>query len=381
MAKIPSLLSGMISGSLAAACFVTSPALAGGTVEFDDGKWVSVGGGLRTNFNSVDVSRSGGFTSMADRGKDFRVESVRLYTSGKIHENIDFVFNTDAATDNDANAQNDIESLVVLDAIVQFHFSDMFNVWVGRHLPPSDRSNLSGPFFINAWNFPVVSFFPAKIAGRDDGISVWGQRDGGKFKYQVGFYEGQENGTTADDSVLAAGRVVLNLWDPEPGYYNASTYYGAKDILAFGLTFQSQADFTGTSPNTGDFSAFNIDGLWEKKLANGAVGTVEGAYYSYGYDNVGTGDQTGYFILGSYLLAERTGLGRLQPLIRYQFLETDGLGGNPSTEREVLDIGVNYIIDGHNARIAFNYQTDETTVGGTTTDDADALVVGFQLQI
>ncbi len=35
-------------------------------------------------------------------------------------------------------------------------------------------------------------------------------------------------------------RLVANLLDPEPGYYNASTYYGEKNIAAIGFSLTDQ---------------------------------------------------------------------------------------------------------------------------------------------
>src|SRR5690349_24201303 len=36
-------------------------------------------------------------------------------------------------------------------AVAQFSFSDKFNIWAGRFLPPSDRANLYGPYYSNHW--------------------------------------------------------------------------------------------------------------------------------------------------------------------------------------------------------------------------------------
>lgn len=367
------IMSNVVTVALAA---MAPAAMAGGKVDFGNGKSVSVGGGMRTSFTSVDKAAPNG----TDDSKDFQVDSVRLYVNGGLSKNIGFTFNTDASTDNNTATEN--EHIVVLDAIAQFSFSDMFNVWVGRHLPPSDRSNLSGPYYLNAWSFPIAQAFPAKTAGRDDGVSVWGQQDGGRFKYQFGLYEGVEGGSTGPnqkDSNLMAGRLTLNLWDPEPGYYNASTYYGAKNILAFGVVYQMQADAVGTSTSAGDFSGMSVDGLMEKKLGNGAVATFEGAFYSYEYDNKAQ-DMTGYFVLGSYLLPQKMGMGQWQPMARFQFVEEEALGASPKEETTKIDIGVNYIIEGHDARISFAFDDSETKVGSTTTDSS-GFSVGVQLQI
>ncbi|VAW84573.1 FmdC precursor [hydrothermal vent metagenome] len=362
----------MVACALAAGSTIllAPSAFAGGKIEIDDTKWVSAGAGLRTSMNSVENAAPSG----SDRSTDLQIDNVRLYFNGQIHENVSFTFNTNASTDN--NGANDVEDLVVLDVIAKFSFSDMFNVWMGRHLPPSDRSTLSGPFYLNAWSFPIAQKYPAKIGGRDDGVSVWG--DSGMFKYQVGIYEGTETASNQKDKTLLASRFTLNLWDPEPGYGNSSTYYGAKDILAFGFVYQSQADSQGTVTDAGDFTGMSLDALFEKKMAGGVV-TAEAAYYSYDYDNK-SGDSNGYFVLGSYLFGNNMGMGKLQPMLRYQSVEVDGLGGAMGTDTEQLDVGLNYIIDGHNARISLVYEANEETTGGTSTD-TNAIRLGVQLQM
>ena len=107
--------------------------------------------------------------------------------------------------------------------------TDAFNVWLGRLLPPSDRANLDGPFYLLNLDFPFVSAFPAIFAGRDDGGAIWGELLDKHFKYQVGVFNGVrgKDSPNRKDSVLLAARLVYNFLDPEPGYYNASTYYGS----------------------------------------------------------------------------------------------------------------------------------------------------------
>ena len=169
------------SMSLTTALVSVPAAHAGATMKIDDTKWVSLGAGLRTSFES----REDGAPDGTSRSKEFELESIRLYMGGQIHENIKFTFNTERQ----ANSE-----LRVLDAIAQFEFSDMFNIWMGRLLPPSDRSNLDGPYYLSTWDFPLVQRYPALFAGRDDGVALWGQQDGGKFKYQVGAFQGRDGG-------------------------------------------------------------------------------------------------------------------------------------------------------------------------------------------
>ncbi|MCB1877131.1 MAG: hypothetical protein KDH88_14240 [Chromatiales bacterium] len=349
-------------------------ASAGATLKIDETKWVSIGAGLRTSFNSFEDSAPSG----SDDSKDFLLDSIRLYLSGQIHEYIKLTFNTE---------RRDDEDIRVLDAIAQFEFSPGFNIWAGRFLPPSDRANLSGPYYANSWNFPLVQAYPAVFAGRDDGVALWGETTLGsiQFKYAGGAFQGCadsnpcDTGANDEDSLLYAGRVVFNFWDPEPGYYNASTYYGAKDILAVGMAAMSQSDAVGTPGDAKDFFGYNIDLLMEKKLSNSGVVSLEGAYYDYDLDDATTtgglvqGD--GYYVLGAYLLPGKVGIGQLQPHARYQSLDLDS-----GVETEQWEIGLNYIIDGHNARVSFTYGEREVDAPGGDTD-TDFFQVGLQLQI
>ena len=339
-----------------------SAAQAGGTIKIDDTRWISIGAGLRTSFNSVEDGAASG----NDRSKDFELDSIRLYVNGQAHKNIKFTFNTERQGDS---------TVRVLDGIARFEFSDLVNVWAGRFLPPSDRSNLSGPYYLATWDFPFVQNYPAIFAGRDDGAALWGQTGGGKFKYQVGAFEGRTGGSNRSDSLLYAARATVNFWDPEPGYYNDSTYYGAKEVLAVGLVLMSQSNGAGTAAKPGDFTGWNLDVLMEKKLGADVL-SLEGAYYKYDLDGVPDASLVqgdGFFGQVSYLFGGKVGMGKLQPQVRYQKLDVDG-----AASHKRYDIGLNYIIDGHNARVSVIYANDDR---GGLTKDSNIIRVGMQLQI
>jgi hypothetical protein len=326
--------------------------------------------GLRTSFNTVEDAAP----NNSSWSKDFSLDSFRFYMSGQILEPVTFEFNTDY------DGAGTSERIRVLDAVLKFHFSDYLGVWAGRFLPPSDRSNLSGLYFLNSWDFPFVQKYPAIFAGRDNGAAIWGQVGGGQFKYQLGAFEGRGDttgGPNQSDELLYAGRLTLNLWDPEPGYYNSSTYYGAMNVLAIGLVGMVQNDSVGTASTPGRFGGWNLDLLAERNLGNLGVATIEGAYYNYDNEGVAAEGQ-GYFALASYLLPNKMGAGKfqgqLQPLVRYQGFQNKG----PSIgHQDRLDIGLSYILNGHNARMTVNYAIDDPASG----PDKDIFTIGLQFQI
>jgi hypothetical protein len=323
------------------------------------GVGLRVGGGLDT---------STGTTSGDSLG--INTLDVRPYISGQVHPLLKFEGNLDLNN-------GDQGRIHVLDAVAKFEPDDLFNVWFGRFLPPSDRANLSGPYYQNAWNFPTgVNGYPSIYAGRDDGAAIWGQLEKGKVKYQAGVFT-LGTGTPTSEA-LYAGRLVLNLLDPEPGYYNSSTYYGTKDVLALGGAVQYQklgaATFIGTGPGGApifardDLLAFNLDLLFEKRLAWADTLTLEGAYYNFNKGAQGWS----WYALASYLFATKVAFGQLQPMVRWQqFTATSG--GDPV---RTLDAGLNYIIDGHNTRFAFAVQNRNPPTAPSTT----SYQLGIQFQ-
>ena len=350
---------------------------AGGTIKVDDTHSLNIGMGLRSSFNMI----KNGAPDGTSRSKDFKLDDARLYVSGQLHELVTFELNTETQTTSDPAAT---ESIRVLDAVLKFGFSDYFNIWFGRFLPPSDRSNLSGPFYLNGWNFPgIVQRYPFIFAGRDDGAAIWGQIGKGFFKYQVGAFQGQgafTGGPNQKEDLLYAARLTLNLWDPEPGYYNSSTYYGSMNVLALGLVAMTQKGAVGTLATPGDFTGWSVDLLAERNLGSAGVPTFEAAYYHYDNDGL-TPEGKGYFALVSYLLPMKIGAGslqgQLQPLVRYQKFENDGPLTGDQTQ---MDVGVGYIINGHNARITANYFTGkDKTVAGAPSIDGFQLGLQFQL--
>lgn len=295
---------------------------------------------------------------------------LRPYISGQVNRYMKFEGNLDS------EATNNIR---VLDALLKFEFSDYANIWVGHFLPPSDRANLSGPYYRNTWSGTGgVNAYPAEFAGRDDGLAYWGQYGGGVVKWQLGFFHMGDGGSP---DPRFAGRVTVNLFDPEPGYYNSSTYYGTKNILAFGAALQHEPAPQGQDDDAAN-TMWSLDALWEKNF--GGVGTVdvEGAFYDFD----GRDEGKSFFLLGSFLFPEKVGIGQFQPVLQLQYL-TWGAGdtrnGVPAPDDSSLlsiDAGLQYIINGHNARLAATLRYNSQSVGDADADTDTVIVLGAQIQ-
>ena len=299
-----------------------------------DGPTVSLGAGMRTSFTHT----------APDSGNDtdnFTLDSARIYINGSVTDNIKFTFNTEYT-----GSTNLVQ---IMDAIGRFEINDMFNIWAGRFLPPSDRANLYGPYYANnvkPYVDGVADFYPTVAVGRDNGVAYWGQF--GPVKVSVGAFDGPS--ATSSTSVLGAARVMVDIWDPEPGYYLNGTYYGDKDILAFGVATQIQAGNKASS----------IDGLMEKKLGTAGTLSVEAEYQK--DEDLVAGNNHGYYGLVSFLFPAEIGIGKLQPLVKYG---EKTYVGTSDVKLKTTEVDLNYIIKAFNARVSLFYLGQKLDPPGT----------------
>ena len=371
------------------------PSLAGAwvTVKGDGDRWMKFGAGLRASYQTTSDS------SVDGRGGDIALEDMRLYTLTQVHKNIVFEFNTEVRSKAD-NADSDytdnsFHDMYVLDARATLTVQG-FDIWFGKFLPPSERSNLDGPYFLNVWDFPLAtSPYPAIAAGRDQGVMIYKEYDGGKFKWAYGAFEGRKNATNnntnpdENDNFQHGFRATYNFWAPEPGYYTTSAYYGAKDVLAVAFVARYEEDGAGTGlTNTtqGDYFGWSVDVLMEKKLSSGAVVNLEASYYDTDTDDIDDGSITqgnAYRMLASYMLPNKVGWGKFQPYVRYQHASQDQCAGANcgSTDfgtRGIMEGGLNYIIDGHNAKIMSSYISDKQS---SNAEPIHRFILGMQFQL
>jgi hypothetical protein len=273
----------------------------------------------------------------------------------------------------------------VLDLVAKVEITDALNLWVGRMPMPSDRTSLSTVWALPTWTLPgVYSAYPPAAAtasrpwpgprygsyGRGDGVTLWGQVHGGKLKYYAGVFDL----SSPDQSPLYTARMDLNLLNPEPGYRSNSGYYGGKNVLAIGVGAQHKAH--GSVPSDpltslpSNFNELNADLLFE--MSGGAAGVVdvECGFAKMWEKNELASNQV--FALASYLVPIDVGVGRFQPLLRYQ---RAGRGqAQDSSDFSGIDAQLGYILDGYHARLLVVYQYAKLQG-----HSENALVLGLQL--
>lgn len=399
------LTSGVLLGALGlAATGIYAPAsFAGATVKIDDDKWISIGAGLRTSYTGTE----NGAPNKQNWGNSFNLDNIRLYINAQLASWMKLEFNTDCQTCNNGG------EIRVLDAIAKFEVDPLANLWMGRMLVPAERREMNGPFYSATYDIfrlgtpfepsdynLTIQESPSSAGsyGRDDGATFWGAAFDKRFQYAVGVFRGLRSGANQGSALLYAQRVAYNILDVEknPGYYTSGTYYGkGGDILTLGFSNQYQTNGAGTQADPGDFRGTTFDVLYEQNLPqNAGTLTFNGEYKNYGISGLGldsrASDVAGlylfegnaYDVSGMYLFPDKVWVGQFQPYLRY----VEAMPFN-SSDRNNWEAGLNYIIDGHNARLSLVYNyTDMLTKGQNYTPTAQgphvsSVLLGFQMQI
>jgi len=382
---------------------LVSEAFAGGKIAIDDTKWVSIGAGGRFSFAAKEKGAANG-----DWSKDFNVDNTRIYLNGQIHKYFKIEVNTDCVFCGNSS----LEKFALLDAIGKIEINQYFNIWGGRLLVPAERQELNGPFYSSTYDPYKTPFFPsdfsvkfgtggAGVYARDQGVNIWGAAGPeGAFQYVFGIFQGLQSakgdGPNQGDHPLYAFRLAYNFLDVEknPGYYTSGGYFGgAGNILTLGCAFQYQNDGSGSALHKGDFLGLALDLLFEMPFDE--VGTLtfngEYKYFDSDYSEAAFTDNSGVFpmfdgnsfsLVGLFLVPQTVGVGQFQPYLRYTGVYPDG-----SKDRDEFEAGLNYVIDGYNARISLFYQYGDIATKGldyspsASGKNVSAVKLGLQLQI
>jgi hypothetical protein len=261
-----------------------------------------------------------------------------------------------------------------------------FRVQVGRMYVPFTRAfGTESTFTLLGVDLPHAqgggrgSLFYAGKVGRDDGIVVWGTPFAGRLQYRLGVSEGVEGASNQSDSLRVAGRVCVNLLEPETTWFNRGTYLGEKRVLAVGLGFDRQDDLGAAGAQMFDNRSWTADVFLDLPVGKGAV-TAEAAYTDVegvtqalpsGGIPIGADVRLAYLQAG-YLVPGKLGPGRLQFYARGERIDPE-LGHETSTPA----LGANYFLRGHDLKVAVEWNRIERR--GTQAHDVATLQVQFGL--
>jgi hypothetical protein len=123
---------------------------------------------------------------------------------------------------------------------------DMVKLDAGYMLPPLAHNAVQGATTLYSWDYFAYSFqhsgvfgTTASPVGRDLGVQLRGLVIDGHLEYRLGLFQGLRDVATATEVAgrnmfRFAGRIQVNLLDPETGFFYQGTYLGMKQVLSVG---------------------------------------------------------------------------------------------------------------------------------------------------
>ncbi|GAB4258925.1 MAG: hypothetical protein Kow0092_06800 [Deferrisomatales bacterium] len=385
-----------------------TPARAGAVLTIGEDTKVNLGFRLQTQFNSTEKNIDSDASDF-ERSDDFVVRRGRIRLGADVTRWVSMFLQTEVS---DASAHAVGINMTMIDAFLKLKLHKLAHIIVGENMAPSTRQTVTSSGGLMAidrvgivyksltwgtrakYNFTNTTFSDsdAGLRGatdvRDLGATLFGSTsvtDTVHFKYYLGLYDGVQE--AQEDNFRYAGRVQLNFFDPEPGYYNLTTYLGKKKTIGFGASYDAQQAVAKdlSDGSDVDYTFFSFDAFADYPIGPGYV-TFEAGYEDLDLDGATQLDAKGD---GSKVTNARQAQGNgfyaeagyfvrnWQPWIEYEQWNSDGT--NDKGSYDAWRFGLNYYIKGHNANVKAAYEIVNTDadIGSSSEDSVGSFLVGI----
>lgn len=189
---------------------------------------------------------------------------IRLLMGGQIGPHLTFFISTDSPNLGRAGPgfnRSGSSPMIIQDAMLEVRpgDGDAFLLDAGLQYVPLCRQCAGSPSSILAIDFGSYIASAAPFTGlnalHDVGFMAKGYLNDARIEYRAGLFSGARAVTStfspvtvASNSLRAAGRVAIQLLDPEPKVYAyAGTYLGRKRVLSLGAGTDVQGDYRAYS--------------------------------------------------------------------------------------------------------------------------------------
>ncbi len=375
---------------------------AGAKIKITDDSDINLGFRLQTLYLNNDQD----FRS--NNENEFRVRRARFRLGANVTQYFSMFLQTEFS--NDAGGGGGDARLI--DAFIIAKPHPLFHIYAGENMAPAARQNLTSSGGLMAMDRPGINnkvltwgtkanaalntgTIPGTDAGlggdvdvRDLGVTLFGSTSLTEMthvKYYLGVYEGAVD--RVKDNERFTGRIQINFFDPEPGYYNLSTYLGKKKTLGIGGSYDTQNGVAEDSVtgDTVDYEWFSFDAFLDYPVGPGHL-TAEVGYNNLNFTGGGNaltdGSATGtlgvradqaegngiYFQSGYYMQG-------WQPWFEYEYWDANASGDRGSFD--LFRIGLSYYFKGHNANVKVGYEVIDPEASGL--DNIDTFGVGAYL--
>ena len=408
--KTPKFLA--VTTGLIASLVIAAPAWAGAELKIDDESSINLGFRAQVFAKSIESNLDG--DGSFDNYTDFQVRRARIRLLGKINKHISAFLQTDLGS----GAGGGGRDVRMIDAFVKVNYNPWAQIIAGINMAPSSRQSLTSSGGLLAidrpgnnyknltWGTRALRNLSTSTVGatdgglrgavdvRDVGATLFGSgslSDTSHFKYYFGMYDGIQIGTESfdldgdgdtdvtyaanpDRNLRMAGRVQVNFFDSEPGYYNLATYLGKKKTLGFGISYDMQDEVQRNTSNTyGDYTYFSVDAFAEWPMGEGTL-TAEAAFSDLDLDSVDSvamrSEGDGFYVQAGYLQ------NNWQPWVEYETWDSKASSGQG--DYDAYRVGISYFFKGHNANVKAGFESFNSDIPFDGNEDSStAFILGF----
>jgi hypothetical protein len=315
-------------------------------------------------------------------GNNLYIRRTRILLGGTLFGTFEYFLDTDypnlflPAAGTDAMGMptylKNTPGMNIQDAFITYKpIGDVFKVDAGYMLPPLAHNAVQGATTLYAWDYFFYTFRSGNLfgssanpIGRDAGVQFRGLIPGGIVEYRLGLFQGLRQppsptgtGAGARNLPRVAGRVQVNLMDPETGFFYAGSYLGTKKIVSLGASF----DLNDTD-DTNAYWYLAGDALVDLPL--GRAGVLTGQLNFAHWDGGGA-PATIALAKSNALMAEvgfLIGAVRLSPILRFEHLWITG----DNNDETYAGGGLAFWPYGHNVNLKafYTYRKAESAMNG-----------------
>jgi hypothetical protein len=389
-----------------ASTLVTSAAFAGAKLQINDNSSLDLG--FRAQFLALGTQTDLDGDGKWDDVQDLKIRRARFRLKLVVNEWAEGFLQTDVTGTSGTGAD-----VRMIDAFVNMKAHKKWaQIITGINMVPANRQNLTSSGALMAIDRPGIAYksltwgtrglyafsnstigmadsgIRGEVDVRDIGVTLFGSGKAAEnvsVKYYAGAYDGIQ--MKGQDDERFAGRIQINFFDAEGGYYNSSTYLGKKKTVGVGASVDMQKSVASdTLGEAIDYMYFSGDAFCEWPVGDASI-TVEGGFSMLDFDDgvlmTGTdpGDYldlkavqgTGFYAQGGVLVAEKW-----QPWGEFEMWSSDD--DNDVGSYKIFRIGVNYFLEGHNANIKAGFESMQSDVDLTPEEDTiNSFVIGTYL--
>jgi len=225
--------------------------------------------------------------------------------------------------------------------------------------------------------------FDYRLAVNNPGANGF-QRDYGAANSNLtydGFLTADEEGDPTGNTIIE-GYFRYNLWDSESTKlpYVVGSYLGKKRVFALGAGFFAHPNgmYNNEELQHESVSHFAVDAFLDMPLSGDDCLNVYASFinFNYGNDYVSRWGATGTNIYGQ--VGYKLPGSKFMPYVAFQSGNYEGFEDNTG----VLDIGLNYFINGHSSKLTLEYHTiSNDPREGNANEDGDVRQIRLQAHI